>query len=301
MGWPELIGATADRGGVLATRRAPDHGISQRALQRRSASERWPHPQPGVVALPGVRLDFATHARAAVEAGGDRTLVGGRAALHLAGVGDEPSHVDVVVPHARDVRLREPVRRRRSRTLLQSDAMSIDGIALTTVARSLYDVAAWESADAAIGLLLEACQKRRTNAAEIRARGDLRTPIRGRSALLEACNLVDAGIQSAFEARILPVLQKAGFPAPVPQAAVRTGGRTLHVDFGWPDRHVGIECLGLRYHNDRVAMRRDVARMNALGDVRWRIVWVEWDALLRQPDEVVSRVAAALFRGQTIA
>lgn len=294
MGWSELYDDAATRGGVVAVSSAPAFGIARRRLDRRAADERWQRPQKGVVALPGSRLDLVAQAHAALLAAGERSLVAGHAALHLWGVCDAPAWIDVVVPVDRDVVLRPPARCRRSRTLLEVDAAVVHGIRCTTARRSLLDVAAWHGATAATPLLLDACQRRVATAAAVRERAGLRSPIRGRGDLVRTCDLVDLGIASAFEARVLPLLCHAGLPPPVPQAAVDVGGRTLHVDFGWPGRRVGVECLGLRFHNDRRALRTDVRRMNAFDAIGWSIVWVEWEGVLHEPERIVAEVRRRL-------
>ncbi len=281
--------------GVVHVDQLADLDVAARTVRDRVVREGLLRPQHGVVCLPGAEDHHRMHARAALLAGGPRTLLAGRSVLHLAGVLPQaPTTIDVLVPYDRAPVLRPPARVRRSRTLLASDASSLAGLATTTVERALLDIAAWEADPAdVVDLVLDAVQQRATTPDRILRRLEQRAPIRGRGRVREAALLARDGIASALERRVLPLLRSVGIDPPVPQCPVRTPVGTLHLDFGWPLHRVGIECLGLRFHNDRVALRRDVGRMNALRHCGWTIVWVEWDAVLHRPEAVVAEVLAA--------
>ncbi len=293
MGWPELHELARRQAGRLRIDQAPACGVGVSTLQRRGRLEVWRRPQPGVVELPGAPAGWLGDAWAAVLSAGPGAMVAGLAAAHLHGLFDR-APLEIVVAADRNPRLRGNVRVRRSSTLIDSDVAQIDGLAVTNLERTIRDVAAWHGIDSGVGLFLDAVQQRRTTSRRLRRRLALPGPLAGSGGLREACDLAESGIESSFEALIPPMLARAGLPPMQSQVPVQVGRRTLHLDFGWPDIGVAVECVGLRPHNSRLALRRDVRRMNALDDVKtWKIIWVEWTDLFAGRDDLVARLVDA--------
>ena len=152
----------------------------------------------------------------------------------------------------------------------QPKQMKLDGLAVTTPARTIVDMAA-ELAPRQLRELVERAQDlHRFNPREIRAvleRQPRRRP--GGRALLDFIDLLEPdhdGARSHLERLFLPLVRRAGLPRP--EVNVRIEGATR--DFVWRDRQLVVEVDGYAYHSSRRAMRRDRGRDRRLLAAGWR-------------------------------
>ena len=73
---------------------------------------------------------------------------------------------------------------------------------------------------------------------------------------------------------------------------IHEGRLIARVDFAWPDRMVAMEYDGL-WHAEKGQFARDRARLNALREAGWVVVFVT-AADMHRPQRLLGRVAAAL-------
>ncbi len=66
------------------------------------------------------------------------------------------------------------------------------------------------------------------------------------------------------------------------------------LDIAFPDRRVGVEAHSLRWHSPRERVKRDAERHNRLTSAGWRILYETYEALERQPHEVLGRLKKLL-------
>lgn len=116
----------------------------------------------------------------------------------------------------------------------------------------------------------------------------------GAARLRTACMLIREDSWSPRESRVRCILVDAKLPEPVLNLDVfDDNGRFLGcIDMVYPDRKVAVEYLGM-LHGESWA--RDVERLAALRAAGWTVIEVT-APLLRNPGELVRRVAAALER-----
>jgi len=191
---------------------------------------------------------------AAVLACGEGAILSGHAAAHLLGLLRGPAPApEVTSPTERRV---EGVRTRRARRTGARDATTWRGIPVTTVARTLVDLAAAMSLDKLARACHEAGVRHGTTPRHVEAvlgrrpttpgAGNLRRVLRG-----------DVHVTiSRLESRFLARLRDAGLP--LPQTNRPAGGR--RVDCRWPARRLTIEVDGYRYHHSRHAWEEDRRR-----------------------------------------
>jgi len=231
---------------------------------------------------------------AACLASGNGAVVSHIAAAALWGlVGFEPGRVEVSVPRmqrrAREHHIHHPI------ALARGDVTTLDGIPVTTVSRTLIDLAGCVEPHVLEEALDDALRRGLVRVAQLRRRLDAsgRAGRRG-SRLLGEMIEVRAGYgrvpESVFETRLLRVLRAAGLPVPSLQHAI---GR-YRVDFAYPERRVAIEADGFRWHSSRARWDRDLARRNALALLGWTVIHVTWPQLRHRPEEVVDAARAAL-------
>jgi hypothetical protein len=214
----------------------------------------------------------STEARylAAVLAAGEGALLSGKAAAHLLGlvkgVAPEP---EVIAQTQRRI---EGVRSRRCRLLNARDATTVREIPVTTVPRTLVDLAASVSADALARACHEAGVKYGTTPASVEAVLARRPNDPGAKKLRRVIHGDVHVTLSKLEARFLELLRNEGLPLPVTNRPA--GGR--RVDCRWPEHQLTVELDGYRFHNSRRSWERDRRRereARARGDDFRRYTW----------------------------
>jgi hypothetical protein len=227
----------------------------------------------------------ATHL-AAVWACGKRAVLSGRAAAHLwrivKGAAPPP---EVTTPYERRV---DGVTTRRAKVIV---ATTHRGIPITTVPRTLVDLASHLSLDALARACHEAGVQYGTTPAQVEAVMPPNAP--GAKKLRQVMSGDARVTPGELERRFLERPRAEGLP--LPQINKPAGAR--RVDCRWPDHGLTIELDSYRYHHSRHAWeqdrrrereayaRGDEFRRYAYGDVfeSPRLMLAEFDALLRMP------------------
>ena len=179
------------------------------------------------------------------------------------------------------------------------DRAEIDGMAVTSAARTLIDLARSETVERLTVAFDSGLRDGRFNESLLHRRiVALRT--RGRHGiprLIEAIEGVETvrGGHSWLEREYLRLVAAAGLPRPDPQQVLaRAGGRVVRVDFRFPGTPVVVEVLGYRYHRTPDQLRRDAERMNALVAAGLRPYQFAYEHVVQSPDRVVAETRAAL-------
>ncbi|MGH3724144.1 MAG: DUF559 domain-containing protein [Mycobacterium sp.] len=185
-------------------------------------------------------------------------------------------------------------------TLLPGEQMTVQGIAVTTPARTVFDIGRRVRLGRAIELadvLLRLC----TVDSVIGVAGQHRGA-RGLRQLERVLALTDPGAESVQETRLRLCIVDAGLPEPETQIELRgPDGRVIRLDMGWREQRVAAEFDGAQHWGDSVQHRRDIERQEFIASVGWRLVRVSRDQLTQQPGAVIARVRAALAAGQRAA
>jgi very-short-patch-repair endonuclease len=188
---------------------------------------------------------------AAVRACGDDALLSGRAAGHLLGLlkGAAP-RPEVTAPTERRV---PGVSVRRSPL---ADATAWRGIPVTTVPRTLVDLAAVLRAADLARACHEAGVLHRTTPGQVEA-VLARRPTSAGSRELRAVLRGETPVSlSPLESRFLALVRDAGLPLP---RTNRPAG-TRRVDCRWPDHGLTVELDSYRFHNSRHSWEQDRRR-----------------------------------------
>ena len=179
------------------------------------------------------------------------------------------------------------------RTLDPRDYMEEEGIPVTTVARTLLDLAevlplrqlhrAYEAAERLRVLDLRAV-------ADVFRRSHGRHGLRRLRALLEECRLPEPATRSDLEARFLDLCHEAGLPRPAVNALVAG----FEVDAVWPAERLIVELDGHEFHHTRAAFERDRARDTALQLAGYRVIRLTYARLISEPEEVTGAMRTLL-------
>lgn len=171
----------------------------------------------------------------------------------------------------------------------------IEGVPVTTPARTAVDLACWYrtvEAVAAIDALMRATSVKDVDVQTVLARS------RGRRGVVrarESLDLIDAGAQSPKESWLRVILIQDGLPRPVTQIPVYDGywKPFALLDMGWPEVKVAAEYDGDIHRSDAVRWRSDAKRHERLQRCGWTVIRV----LAGDRDgDVIARVRAALAR-----
>lgn len=179
---------------------------------------------------------------------------------------------DVIAPSYR--RSQPGVRVHRCRRLDPRDVTVREGIPVTTVARTLVDLADVLTPEQLANVVHEAAFRERfhavaTRRAMARANGRRNLTVLDRALALNAAG--SAGTKSALEDRFLELIRAAGLPDPLPNAAVQTPARRIEVDFLWPERRLCAEIDGSGHRRPRT-QAEDRERDAALGAAGYEVV-----------------------------
>jgi len=256
-------GGTAEE--VLARLGTASHGVVTRAQLRRAGVTDGEIKQRlrigalirvhrGVYRVGHRAPSVAARYLAAVSACGERAVLSGRAAGHLLGIlkGAAPP-LEVTAPTGRHVR---GVRTRRERRLVREDATVWQGIPVTTVPRTLVDLAGVLGEDDLARACHEAGVRYGTTPAMVEAVLARRPNSRGASVLRRVMRGEVRVTLSRLEKRFLALLRQAGLA--LPQTNRPAGGR--RVDCRWPDLRLTVELDSYQFHNSRWSWQQDHRR-----------------------------------------
>ena len=188
-------------------------------------------------------------------------------ALHGAKWVDDLAPVELVWPNARPATgLRTYDYRLRT-----DEFDELDGMGVTTVARTGFDIARRRPLDAAVANL-----DALGNATGLSAHGVLRIArnhrgSRGLRQLAKVLDLYDAGAASPKETWLRLVVIRAGYPRPRTQIPVvsRDGRRRYYLDMGWEDMMLALEYDGEQHRVDPVIYAYDIQRSDDLDELGW--------------------------------
>jgi hypothetical protein len=248
----------------------------------------------GVYAVGHTRLGREGRRLAAVLACGEgAALSHTSAASHWGLLDTAASRIDVTAPRSR---AGVPgVRLHRSRSLDARDLTTHDGIPITTVARTLLDLAATVQPHRLERALAQAerlqlYDHRAIEALLTRANGH-----RGRTALAQATTSEPAWTRSEAEARFLDLVREASFPEPLVNASLTAPDHPrLEVDFHWPTHRLIVELDGWETHRTRAAFEADRRKDAALNAAGHRVLRFTWRAIRYDPPTVKRRLRAFL-------
>jgi hypothetical protein len=231
----------------------------------------------GVYAVGGAVLRPEGHRLAAVLACGPGAVLSHRsAASHWALLWTDQERIDVMAPASRHGI--PGIRLHRTRSLDAQDTTSHDGIPITTIHRTLLDLAATTRAvqlenALAQAMHLQLYDQRAIDDVIARSNGH-----RGTKLLAEATEQEPQITKSMWEIRMLALVRRAGLPEPVCNKALHAPDHgECKPDFYWPAYRLIVETDGWEAHRTLAAFRSDRAKDAALTAAGYRILRFTWD------------------------
>lgn len=275
---PDLFGPEA----VSHRRDLARAGVSVGRIRRAIAAGRWQEPVPGVVVAHGGPMTQRQRWHVAVRHAGGTGCLSHRSALVVAGcrvdelgaarrvagvrgryaAPPEGGMVEVSVPHGRHVRSSGFVVVHQSRRPLE--AVTADGLRITSAARSAVDVAVTATRRSEVDhVISHVLQRGLATVEELVAE----TRALGRSAtawLRAAVQDASRGMRSVGESDLRRVVLLAGLPEPEWNADIVTPQGTYLVDALWRVQGVAAEADGAAFHLSASDWAKDLRRQNAI-------------------------------------
>ena len=240
--------------GRVAWRQLVAAGIDRFTIQRWPADGRLRPMHRGVYAVGHVAPSTDADYIAAVLACGAGAVLSHRAAAYkLALLRGAPPPPEVAVPTTAH-RRRPGIVIHRVKALHVLDASTLDGIAITTVPRTLLDLAPTTPLRHLTRLCHEAWVRHECGPDRIEA-CIARNPHKPGAAKLRRALGSDVTL-SALEDGFLELLKRHGLP--LPRTNIDHHGDK--VDCHWPQHDLTVELLSFRYHATRHAFEVDIAR-----------------------------------------
>jgi predicted transcriptional regulator of viral defense system len=275
--------------GVVTLAQLVGVGLDRRAITRLLRDGRLHRIHRGVYAVGHAALSQEARWLAAVLTSGEGAALGRRSAGVKWGISrHRPPTIEVVVPRQR--RAQEGITLLTSQRLAPCDVTVLDGIPITTVARTHVDLAEVLTKHQLARVIREAefrglFDAAETAAAMVRARG------RHRLGVLEqavAMYLDGAGgTKSANEDAFILLALAAGLGEP--RCNARVAG--IEVDFSWPDRRLVVEVDGTANHGLPPVRRDDDWRDARLRGAGYTVLRFTDDEVKRRPEAVIARLA----------
>lgn len=264
--------------GVLSRRQVLLAGFDDARVERMIRRRNWARVFEGVYVDHTGPLTWSQRAWAATLVH-EPAALSGASALRAFGIAVDGPNRDIELVVAAHRRVDDPsgVRTSRARDfadvihpLLQPPRMRIEVAGLVVASRS-------RSADAAVAVLADLCQQRRTTPDRLLSALRARPRVPRRQLLETVLDDVAAGSYSALERRYLMWVERPhGLPIAARQRRVRLGARAQYRDIEYLGLGVVVELDG-RLGHERATDRwsdldRDLSRV-LLGDLTVRVGW----------------------------
>lgn len=280
--------------GIFTTGDAIAAGWSEGAIARNVRSGRWRRLYRGVYARADMTLSAVDRAMAVHLATGGAASHTTAARCHGLWVVDGGEWA--IVPMKVHRPARDGLRLQRA-DLLDAEVVQIAGVPVTSLSRTLLDLAKRSSRLQAVAAIESAVRLGRVNCgdlASLREHADNR--LRSRALV------TDPRSESPLETATRLILHDAGVDV-VPQWVVEDwrGWTGYRIDLAIPELRIAIECDGTVVHGSVQAVYRDRSRANSLNVDGWHVLRFTWWDVTNRPDYIVATVRNAIVRRQRAA
>lgn len=286
----EIARLAAAQHGVVARRQLVGLGVSMRSVDHRVEVGRLHVVERGVYAVGHGRLSRLGRWMAAVLASGPDAVLSHGSAAALWGIRDPtggPVHVTVSHRSTSSNRIR-----RHLSTLPEDEVTAHEGIPVTTVPRTIFDLAANSSTDRVEHDIRQVEFLRRYDPLSLLDLAERHPGRRGvrrvRMALTRIETLPAGRTRSPLEKRFLPFLLRYGLPRPRLNAWITVGGRRFQVDCHWPGTRQVVELDSWQAHGTRSAFREDRTRDRLLRVAGYEVTRISWAQLDDEPEALAS-------------
>ena len=281
------IGGRQDN--VISREQLLSAGLGRGAIAHRVATGAWRRMHNNVYLLGPAPPTLMARVRAAVLSCGAGAVVSHRSAAEVFGLLPEIGGEVHVTVAGRNVAPREGVRRHRIAAFGPGEVTNMRGIPVTTVARTICDLAGTESRREVDRAWQEALYRRIVTPRSVAAVIG-RDPRRRGAPVIRALIEDPRMTRSERERALLKLIDAAQLPRPLTN--VRLHGHL--VDAYWPEHGLVLEFDGWQAHGHRHAFEDDRKRDQIMLANRIRAMRATDRHLTHEPVALVARIAMTL-------
>jgi very-short-patch-repair endonuclease len=275
-----------------------DLGLSDATATRRIRDGALERAAAGVYYLDATEPSWEARVFGAILSAGPDAIASHRTAARLWGLDGVISDViEVTVPYVEGPL---PMGFLVHRTRRPLQGVLIDSIPVTSVERTLLDLAGLLPEPVLEKALMSALRRKLTTPDQIAAliveqggRG-----VRGTKKARRVLSRVDDGVPgSPSEVDLRRLIRSAPIPSPECQLQIKLpDGGNAYPDFAWPDRMKIVEIDGLEAHASGDALHNDLIRQNTLMEMGWQVRRFSARAVRREPNEVIAEIVRFINR-----
>jgi hypothetical protein len=282
--------------GVVSAGQLRRLGLDANAVGRRVTGGHLYRLHQGVYAVGRPAISWRGSYLAAVLACGSGAVLSHWSAARVLGL-TERSRVTVTIPHTRAGPTGIEVH--RSRMLTPLDVTKLDGIPVTSVARTLLDLAA-VATQRELARLVDRAERLRVF--DLSAVDEALSRARGRRGAPALRNAVASWrprfTRTELEDRFADLVEASGLPHPQINAFA-DGERLRHeVDAVWFSQRLAVELDSFEYHRTRQDRERDAEKTADLELAGYRVMRLTWDDVTARRHRTLRRLER-LIRGGT--
>jgi very-short-patch-repair endonuclease len=286
----QRIAAVASSAKGLVTRRELlSVGITHKQIRRRLQKGALIPEYLGVYRVGHRAPSVQTSYLAAVKACGERALLSGLAAAHLYRLTMGPAPPPEVLTHT-ERRIEGIVTHRARAGTDRRDATEYDGIPVTTVPRTLVDIAQRLTPEALARAVHEAAVRFRTRPEHIDAVLTRRPNSPGARKVRRVLRGDTPALLSELERAFFALLRANDLPLPITNRP--TGGH--YIDCRWPEHKLTVELDSYAFHNTRHSWERDRQRDREARERGDRLIRYTWEDVIERPDASVEELRRLL-------
>jgi very-short-patch-repair endonuclease/predicted transcriptional regulator of viral defense system len=275
-------------------------GMSDRGIQRRAREGALHRRYRGVYAIGRAELSVDGERLAAVLASGSGAALARRSAASFWEIRRSSAALIEVITPRRGRRPQTGIRLLTPRALPASDVTTCRGIPVTTVSRTLVDLAGVLDRHALERAVNEAEILRLLDVADVLRVMERAGAVRGAGRLRAALSSPETTLtRSELEKRFVAVCRRAGLPPPQTNRCISVGTALLEVDAVWPAERLVVELDGAAVHHTRRAFHEDRRRDAALVAAGYVVVRLTWQRVTRESDGVIRELQAILAHRRT--
>ncbi|HEX5712888.1 MAG TPA: type IV toxin-antitoxin system AbiEi family antitoxin domain-containing protein [Solirubrobacterales bacterium] len=290
-----IAGLAVRQHGVVARRQLLAMGVGEEAIDWRLRHGRLHALHRGVYAVGHRAIMQEGRWMGAVLFCGDGAVLSHRSAAALWGIRGS-SRRAIEVTSGSKARSRGGIHRHYA--VLPDDEVTVErGIPVTTVPRTVFDLASTEGADVAENALRQSEYLRlhgRLSLPDLLARYPRRKGAKAVRAALVRRRETSGRMRSPLEERFLPFLRRHALPLPQLNAWLEVGGRRFQVDCLWPAQRQVVELDGWQAHGTRSAFRNDRTRDRHLRVAGYGITRLTWSQLDDEPTAIARDLGVLL-------
>jgi very-short-patch-repair endonuclease len=274
---------------VIAREQLIAAGLGRGAIDHRVRVHWMQRIHQGVYLIGAAPPTAVARARAARMACGVSAVVSHRSAACLYRLLPELGEEVEVTVVGRNAHRQEGIRIHRAADMAAEDVVTVRGMPVTSIARTICDLAATESRDDVMHAFQEGLYRRAVTPRSLAA-VLAREPKRKGAPVIQALIRDPRLTRSERERLLVKLIDQAQLPRPLTN--VRTQG--IPVDVLWPAEKLIVEFDGWGAHGHRLAFEKDRKRDQILVAAGYRVIRVTDRQLLDEPLAVIARIAQAL-------